>query len=222
MLEEFRRRLPGREVALAFSSVSASRSPSGGFPDVETALRQFQKPGVSRVVLQSLHIMPGLEFDKLARLECPGLEICLGRPLLDAAEDREQVAAALSAEFAAAGANVLVGHGNERPGGNETLSDLERICRKRCARVRLCTLKGDPGLEAFAEVRALAAEGGQVRFVPLMLVAGAHVLNDVMGDGPESWKSRLGVALATCAGPLGENSGILDLFCRHIATAGKN
>ena len=35
---------------------------------------------------------------------------------------------------------------------------------------------------------------GQALLVPFMLVAGDHALNDMAGDGPKSWKSRLEAA----------------------------
>ena len=64
-----------------------------------------------------------------------------------------------------------------------------------------------------------AEKAGAVHFVPLMLVAGDHIENDVLGDEPDSWKSLIGVPEASCSQPLGYNAGIRDIFFRHLDTA---
>jgi sirohydrochlorin cobaltochelatase len=60
---------------------------------------------------------------------------------------------------------------------------------------------------------------GAVHFIPLMLVAGDHVMNDIMGDDQDSWKSQVGAATTTCSGPAGMNEQILARYCQHLDTA---
>ena len=211
ILEEFRRRHPQAPVSCVFTSEESA------LPEALEALGR--NTGIRRVVVQSLHVVPGQEFEKLEGVAAPaGIELRLGRPLLDTAADIEAVAAALRPEFLADGINVLAGHGNRRPGGNAALVALAEACRQHQDNVRLCTLNGEPGLAPLEEIRTLAT-GAWLRFIPLMLVAGAHIRHDVMGDGPESWKSRIGIATATCAAPLGENPRILEIFDRHLREA---
>ena len=57
--------------------------------------------------------------------------------------------------------------------------------------------------------------------VPLMLVAGDHAVNDMAGDQPDSWKSRLeqdGIAVDCVRSGLGTLPGIQSLYCDHLKT----
>ena len=52
-----------------------------------------------------------------------------------------------------------------------------------------------------------------------MLVAGDHALNDMAGDAPESWKSRLeaaGFSVCCAMEGLGLHPGIQNLYRDHL------
>lgn len=60
-----------------------------------------------------------------------------------------------------------------------------------------------------------------VHLVPLMLVAGVHLAEDIAG-GEDSWKSVFesnGVTVSFDSQGLGKERGIVDMFIRHIAEA---
>ena len=62
----------------------------------------------------------------------------------------------------------------------------------------------------------------RVRLAPLMIVAGDHAANDMAGDEPDSWKSRLqdaGYQVDCVLRGLGELDGIADIFVQHAEAA---
>jgi cobalamin biosynthesis Co2+ chelatase CbiK len=76
------------------------------------------------------------------------------------------------------------------------------------------------------EVLAAVKRGGasSVRLVPFLLVAGEHVNTDILGDGPESWKSRL-LAQGTSRVEgwrqgLGYNDDIINIYLDHLQEIG--
>ena len=91
------------------------------------------------------------------------------------------------------GALVLLGHGTEHF-ANMVYPAMQTALRLAGGRrAYMGTVEGWPG---FDEVLAQLKEDGcgQALLVPFMLVAGDHALNDMAGDGPKSWKSRLEAA----------------------------
>ena len=58
----------------------------------------------------------------------------------------------------------------------------------------VASVEGSPGLEPLQTIRQMGSQ--QVNFVPLMIVAGDHILNDVLGDDEESWKNIVGAPQA--------------------------
>ena len=94
---------------------------------------------------------------------------------------------------------------------------MDRYLRATHKNVFVATVEGSPGTDAvFKEIQS--AGRSKVHFVPIMIVAGDHILNDVMGDEPDSWKSRLGMEASIEKG-LGENPDVVDLFITRLKTA---
>ena len=54
---------------------------------------------------------------------------------------------------------------------------------------------------------------------PLLLTAGEHARNDMAGDHPDSWKSRLeaaGFAVDCCLEGMGSDEAVQQMYCRHL------
>ena len=81
--------------------------------------------------------------------------------------------------------------------------------------LHLACVEGEPSFDpVLPELR-----GKRVRLVPFMLVAGDHALNDMAGDGPESWKSRLeaaGYETECVLHGLGENPAVARYFAELV------
>ena len=139
------------------------------------------------------------EYDKLkadaAAFAGRFARLALGRPLAADSESLRALAACMVRRFGQpeGGALVLLGHGTEHF-ANMVYPAMQTALRLAGGRrAYMGTVEGWPG---FDEVLAQLKEDGcgQALLVPFMLVAGDHALNDMAGDGPKSWKSRLEAA----------------------------
>jgi sirohydrochlorin cobaltochelatase len=223
-----RQRFPDRMIRQAYTSKTVRgklRDAGETIHSPEEALAALANEKTRAVVLQSLHVTPGQEFNALRNLAAPsGMTIALGDPLLAGESDLACVATAVERANPAlddpTASVVLVAHGNERfPEYNDSIIALASRLREDRSHVFLATIEGPPGNEAFPEITIQARSAGRVHFIPLMIVAGDHVMNDVMGDGPESWRNRIGAKQATCAPPLGASDEIAGIFLDHCEHA---
>ena len=122
-------------------------------------------------------------------------------------------------------AHIFMGHGTEHF-ANAAYCQLEYMLHDSGRTdVVLGTVEGYPGLE---EVFRRLDERKAVQKVvlhPLMVVAGDHAKNDLAGDEPESWKSRLlerGYQVSCELKGLGEYPQIRALFVRHALEAAED
>lgn len=218
-----RRAFPDYPLRWAFTSstVRAALSKAGReiFSPAET-IRILAEAGVKSAVIQSLHIMPGAEYADLLALPDCGLRRAIGRPLLADASDIADVARIVG-NLCAPGKSVIVAaHGNaNRPELNAPLLALAAQIEAGRDNVALCTIEGPPGVQPMEKIRAAVQKSGTVLFIPLMLTAGVHVRDDLLGNAPDSWRNRLGARAATVGPALGDLPEIRAIFLRHLADA---
>jgi len=222
-----RRHFPGHAIRLAFSSrgirKKAHEKEGPRLATPEAVLDQLAQTGHETAVVQSLHLICGLEFHQMVwKAARSPLEIHIGLPLLAHPEDFEAVLdwiAAIRSPHDEEGL-VLVGHGTAHPAWI-TYALLNRMMAARWDRVFLGQVKGDPKPSAVA-ARLTATGCRRVRLRPFMLVAGAHFMKDVAGDRSDSWQSQLGrqgLTVIPEAEGLGTHPATIALFCRHIRAA---
>lgn len=218
-----RERYPQHDVYLAFTSgivVNRLRQRGIVVRDLSETLTEVKRQGHNQAVLQSLMIVPGEKDAEIARVPTGDLQVAYGQALMAASEDIRAVAEAVSADIAADRPTVFVTHGNSKhPQYNRALLEFAAVIESRWENAVTCSVEGEPGLTRLPRAQQQARTAGAVHFVPLMLVAGDHIENDVLGDDPDSWKSLIGVPKASCARPLGYNSAILEIFFRHLDMA---
>lgn len=224
--------LPGYHLHRAFTSqmiIDKLKRRDGLQVDtVPQALEALLEAGVRQLVVQPTHIMNGHEYDKMAGQLAPYRarfeRVWLGEALLTRTEDYRGAVEALIRELPAAGedeAIVLMGHGTGHF-ANATYSALEYVFRDLGhERVFVGTVEGFPDFEAVK--RRLARAGARrVTLLPFMLVAGDHALNDMAGDGPDSWRGQLaaqGLEVTCLLKGLGEMPDIRALFAGHAQRA---
>ncbi|MCX8042673.1 MAG: sirohydrochlorin cobaltochelatase [Desulfobacterota bacterium] len=179
--------------------------------------------GSSRVVVQSLHIVPGYEYEKIiAAARCAAVPVAVGEPLLASDEDCRTVINALAPYLKPepGSAVVLAGHGTRHPRGAAMYARFaECLYAHSPDGIFLAMVEGEP---SWQRVRALLSKRGvrRVFFIPFMLVAGEHIEHDVLGADNSSWVASLeGIEIQALMEGLGNNSKILDLFVTHIRTA---
>jgi sirohydrochlorin cobaltochelatase len=235
--QKVRERFPGYEIRWAFTSKKVRHKlaleKGQKLDDLPTTLKALKAAGFNRVAVQSLHIVPGEEWDKKVVQESqkiPGLKVALGRPLLSSSRDQERVLQALARTFPkdlTDTAVVLVAHGSPTPEGTATYLAFSRLLRAHYPHqnVFLGTVEGKPTrTEALAAVKR--SQATKVVLVPFLFVAGEHVANDILGDNPESWKSELlkqrAYHIEGITRGLGYEAGIIAIYLDHLDRALKS
>ena len=232
--EKVKARFPDYEIRWAFTSHKVrhkvAQEKGQQLNDLGTTLRELKAAGFTRVVIQSLHIVPGEEWEKKiveVSREIPGLKVALGKPLLSSKQDQEQTLRTVAQTFPKDlkdTAVVLMAHGSPAPKGEKAYLAFERLLRARYQNVFLGTVEGKPTKEeAFEAVKK--SNVATVVLMPFMFVAGEHVAKDMLGDDPESWKSELlkqkGYRLEGITKGLGYQDGIINIYIDHLAQAMK-
>jgi sirohydrochlorin cobaltochelatase len=230
--KKVKERFPEYEIRWAFTSRKVRQKlaleKGKQLNDLATTLRELKAAGFTRVAIQSLHIVPGEEWDKKVvqvSREIPGLKVALGKPLLHSPQDQERVLQSVAQTFPKdlkATAVVLMAHGSPVPEGEKAYIAFDRLLRTQYQNAFLGTVGGKPTREeAFEAVKQ--ADPAAVVLMPFMFVAGEHVAKDMLGDDPESWKSQLlkqkAYRLEWITKGLGYQDGIIAIYLDHLAQA---
>jgi sirohydrochlorin cobaltochelatase len=220
-------RYPDHEVRWAFTSgfirkkliaegkitLFPRRVPNLSLQEVYDELRKEGKRGVA---VQPLLISAGTEYSDALTADTNGLNPEYGYPLLAPPENVERVADILAPRFGGEDTvTIICGHGNDKmPALNTPYILMDKYLRKRYRRVFLTTLEGPPGTEpAFEAAKKLALP--RVIFIPLLVVAGGHLVRDIMGTKPDSYLSQLGVEAAADTG-LGRDDKVMYIWMESI------
>ena len=215
-----RERFPGICVRWALSSellrtrLTRARQKNDS---VLKALRRLCLENFTHVAVQPLQIIPGSEHtdvradaDEAGRLD--GLHVSIGTPLLACDEDIRAAARAVLAhlpeERRADEDVVLMGHGS-RQQAVTAYAALAGAVQALDARVHVGTLL--PRLTS-----------RRVWLMPLLSVVGRHTLEDMAGDAPDSWRSRIETAGHACAPVVrgtAEYRAFADIWLRHLEDA---
>jgi sirohydrochlorin cobaltochelatase len=191
---------------------------------LEEALRQLKIRQIGGVVVQSLHLLPGTEFHDLQRtIRSSGLASVMGLPLLTSPDDYEAIGEILRPTIAERPdkAILLLGHGTTHPTWS-AYHCLEKILRRKFgARIFVGVLEKFPDSKGLPD-EIQAAGFTEVCIIPFLLIAGMHYGRDIVGDGPNSWATRLrnsGLSVEAMSHGLGLFPGVEQLLIRHIAEA---
>ena len=191
---------------------------------VAEALEELWEQDVTEVLVQPTHILCGHEYDKLKREAEPWRDrfevLRIGRPLLTDTGDLQTLAAGLSAAYPARAGETLVlfGHGTDHT-ANMVYPALQTVFHlSGRPDVLVGTVEGWPAFEdVLAQLKSRNVKS--VHLVPLMLVAGDHALNDMAGEDPDSWKSRLeaeGYTVRSTLRGLGVMPAVQAMYRAHL------
>lgn len=191
---------PGWQTARAYTSGMVRRALAARGRPVDSpaeALAKLKAAGVEEVFVQPTHFLCGIEYEKLkadAAAAAPGFaRLRVGRPLLDGTAAVRQLAGILAGLYPAqeGQAVVLMGHGTTA-GANLVYPAMQAVFDLAGRPdIRVGTVEGWPTLAEVCGQLAVRPGVSRVKLAPLMLAAGDHVLNDMAGDGPDSWKNIL-------------------------------
>ncbi len=171
------------------------------FLSLPQVLANLENDGYRKVAIQSLHIFPGQEFAdmerQIAAFRQLGLRIEYGGTLLHEWPWVFETVDALEPYFLPPeqGCNVLVVHGTPKtfPGSNATYLGLDRYLSAKYDNVFVGGVDGVLTREQALD-KARACKVKRVRLIPFMYVAGAHIMDDIMGRGTStapSWAMEL-------------------------------
>ncbi|WP_320175453.1 sirohydrochlorin cobaltochelatase [Maridesulfovibrio sp.] len=232
--DEVRERYPDMDVRWAFTANRIRRKLSSrGIPafSVAEALSQMIDDGFSHVAVQSLHTLPGVEYDwveQQARSMChprKGLSrVTLGAPMLNKMEDLDHTVQAVSGYLPPDRKEdegvILIGHGTYHKGHTAYMA-LEGLLSRSLPNVLVGTLMDKSGP---AELGSHFLDRGisKIHLVPFMCVPGHHVQVDLFGEGEKSWKSILSgmgcEVLPVFKGSL-EHKDFRNIWHDHLAEA---
>ncbi len=225
---------PGVPVRMAYTSkkIRGHMNRAGERADsVREALEGLLQKGARRVVVQSLHMIPGSEFHDLLPLANTymlrenGFErVEVGFPLLAGEDDIEQVCDALLTVLPKrrkeAEAVLLMGHGTLHP-GNVYYEGLNACIREKDENVFVGALEAEPGIELIRDI--LVRRGVKRAFLlPFLFGAGWHASKDMVGPKSGSWKSILETAGLECEAVLkgaAEYDVLADIWLEHLKDA---
>jgi len=197
----------------------------------EEALEKLKNEGYNEIIVQPLHLIPGVEFDyvnnvvnryKIAKTFD---NIVVGRPLIcfkgeeeGVPDDYSIILDALTKQLPQNDTVILMGHGTNHI-ANAVYCCFESVLRDRGFKnVHVATVEGYPTLDRV--IPNVKAQGcNEVTLMPLLLVAGDHAKNDMAGEKEDSWKNILeseGFKVNIYLHGLGENSGVQDIYIQHI------
>lgn len=233
-----RERFPGVSVRWAFTSVLMRErlaSAQKKSDSVGKALRRMAFEGFSRIALQPLHVVPGLEYrevtEEAARFAVEtarrrngcGARLTVGAPLLSGRPgslERACRALLLSAppERRPDEAVLWMGHGSRHASSARYRILGERV-NEADPLVFVGTINGETRLD---DLLPRLAGTRRAWLLPLLSVVGRHALEDMSGPSPASWKSRLAAAgiegLPVLRG-MAEAPAFADIWLDHLETA---
>ena len=193
------------------------------------ALEKLYNAGYQEVVVQSLHIICGDEYNKLkdmvVQYEDKFDKISIGRPLLTYIDDYRETVEAVKKDLDKMDideAVVFMGHGTEHE-SHSSYPAIEYMFRDYGINAFVGTVEGYPELEQV--IKKLKNRNIKtVDLLPFMLVAGDHAINDMASDEEDSWKSKLekeGFKVNIHLQGLGEYPAIQDKFVNHALDCAK-
>lgn len=251
--EFFAEAYPEHDIHMAFTSgICAARwhkKTGERYRSADLILKDLGEAGYGEVLIQSLHIIPGLEYSFIHRRylpkfveKYPNVRVRVGTPLLCDEDDIRRVGDIIHREFAlrldVGEALVLMGHGNDTedfPEANNKYNQLNDYLQTLDEKIVIGTVDYEGML--YEEVEEYLKEHcpapSVVNFMPLMSVAGDHALNDMAGEWQEgepleeqSWICRLQEAGYTSSREehchlygLGDIAEIREIWLEHLRRA---
>ncbi|WP_022668606.1 sirohydrochlorin cobaltochelatase [Desulfospira joergensenii] len=223
----FESAFPGHEIHWAYSSRmvkhAMKKKKELGLKDPLEMARILADQGHEWVVMQSLHLVCGHEFDRLVgERNHVNIRSSVGLPLLTSPLDHDKTAAALAPLFPRENdrAIVLVGHGTDHPAWT-AYPALESVLRSHYGNhVFVGVVEKFPGLDHTLD-RIKSAGFSKACLIPLMLVAGVHFKEDLTHE-EDSWQKtfeRNDIRVKVVDQGIGDLEGVAKIFCDHIADA---
>ena len=220
---ELGKAFPGHEIGWAFTAKSlVARLKAKGEKArlLSEAYADLKKRGFHEVALLSLHLVPGEQHQGVLAEDRQGLAVTVAGPLLATDADIDAVAQSMAAELPKDRPVLVVAHGHAHEAQyNAALVGLGKRLSACHPHLLMTRLEGDEAPQDLAAFITQAQAAGKVQVEPFLFVAGDHVQNDILGDEPDSLKSRLAVPDFVCAPALGARPWVYRHFIQQLKSA---
>lgn len=164
------------------------------------------------IFIQPLHIVEGIEYDKLARLKSRGVKV--GEALFHEEVDLRRFVDDVSHRFEAP--TVFVGHGSPTA-ADKDYDELNRLFEEKNLPHRVCTIEGS--VDDRLPLSFMKEMGYKdIQLAPLLLLAGDHAKNDIFGDD-DSVKTRFeatGISVTPVAGGMGSWDFVRAIYVEKL------
>lgn len=188
-------------------------------------LEMLEKQGYENIIVQSSHIIPGIEYEnlleELSAYKNKFKSIKIGKPLLYNVTDYKKVVEAIQEEYVPKNkkeALVLVCHGTDSPVG-AAYALIEYVFDEYGhENVYVVSTKEYPLMETL--IKKLKKDGiEEVVMAPFMFVAGEHAKNDMAGDFKEELEENGFKVNKVFLKGLGEFEEIQNIYLEHLKKA---
>lgn len=229
--EEVKLVFPSQEIRWAFTSKiirKKLRSRGELIDSPAEALAKMGEDGFTDVAVQSLHVIPGAEYENLQKTveafsEMPkGIDhVKLGKPLLYHQKDIEKLGDVLlqnlPKEIVEDDVVIFMGHGTHHP-ANVYYPGMQYYLWQKNASVFLATVEGYPELNQVIE-KLETRKVNKVYLLPFMTIAGDHARNDMAGEEEDSWQSILEAKdykVQVVLKGMADQKEVVDIWIEHL------
>ncbi len=184
-------------------------------------LQELASQGYTQILIQPTHLLPGKEYHEIIEAVeqftkiNPEISVIVGESLFYSSRDYQAVIDAMKCDWPICkeGERILLfGHGTEHF-SNACYFALQYALDKVDSRAYIATIEAEPLLDEM--ITKMKREGiHTIYLMTLMLVAGDHVKNDMIGE-EDSWKNQLlqaGFTVNVIEKGMGENPLIGKLY----------
>jgi len=198
--------------------------------NIEEALEKAISEGVEEVVIQPTFVLSGNELNKFIErakaYESKFKKMTISSPLITTKEDMKAVARIFvdrTAEYDDGKTAIcIMGHGNDSE-SNKMYKQMEKYLHKSGKKNYFVgTVHDDSSVDEILKVMHKRDCYKNVVLIPMMITSGEHIINDMAGEGPESWKSifsRLGFNVTCIFEGMGQYYDIQMMFVNHTRKA---
>ena len=178
------------------------------------AVESFLNEGfkAEEIFIQPLHIVEGIEYEKLARLKSRGVTV--GEALFHDEKDLLRFVDEAGHRFEAP--TVFVGHGSPTSADND-YDELNRLFEEKNLPHRVSTIEGS--VDDRLPLSFMKEMGYKdIQLAPLLLLAGDHAKNDIFGDD-DSVKARFeaaGISVTPVAGGMGSWDFVRAIYVEKL------
>jgi len=229
--EEVQIAFPELEIRWAYTSKfirKKLRSRGETIDSPAEALAKMGEAGFKRVAVQSLHVIPGSEYENLKKTveafsKMPkGIDVVkLGDPLLYHHNDIVKLSDALFQHLPSGmsknDALIYMGHGTHHS-ANIYYPGMQYYLWSKKSNVFLATVEGYPELDQLIE-KLDKKTIRKVWLLPFMTIAGDHAQNDMAGEEKDSWKSILeskGYSVEVVMEGMADHKEVVQIWIDHL------